>query len=200
MTIGILFIFLILTVLKQLHGKVQTNESWMLLVVLLICVSTKVVKNTVSGVGYAASDAGAVASTSLSLENFEYLWYILGYSLKCEGISLMNPPMFVLASLGGIIVAFDDDLTSRFCTACVLASSVPFIFGNKDLHARILYVLPVQVFSFIGLLMLISLVKSRGSSSEDRRKVIISNLLWISAMLVNMNFAIRCSLDLVALP
>jgi len=200
MTVGILFVFLLLTVLKQLHGKVQTKESWMLLIVLLICILTKVVKNAVSGAGYAASDAEAVASTSLSLENFEYLWHILGYSLKWEGISLMNPLMFVLASLGGVTIAFDDELTSRFCTACVLASAVPFIFGNKDLHARILYVLPVQVFSFIGLLMLISLIKSRGSSSEDRRKVIISNLLWISVMLVNMNFAIRCSLDLVALP
>ena len=199
-TLGILFVFLLITVLERHCAKANSPEPRMLAAVFLVCILTNVVKNVVLGVGLTAFTTEGVASTGLRLVNLQNLWHVLRYSLSTKmGITFMNPLLLFLASLGGIASAFDDRRISRLFTACALASSIPFVFGNWVVQTRIMYVLPLHILAFIGLLIMLNLVETLWGSFEFQINVNLSHLIFIFVVLVNLNFAFRCSLNLINL-
>ena len=76
----------------------------------------------------------------------------------------------------------------------IVASAIPFIFGTWVVHVRILYNLPIHLFAVVGLLFAVKLIESAVARTESRQ---IGRLLLALAVLVNLNYAIRCSSDLV---
>lgn len=198
MTIGILAVFLIVTFARSLKNKNGLSDVKMLFTFLVASAVAGVVRSIALGNSFAFTQAGQLSQAHLSLDFAGQFW-ILDRTLQIEmGISFMNPVLLLLAFVGGLVLAFDDRLVSRFLNACIVAATVPFIFGDWFIQPRILYDLPVQVLACVGLLVLLKLT---GSLVEKRREAaMIKGLLLVLVVLVNVNYALRCSFNLPYLP
>lgn len=197
MSIGILaFLFLIL-LLEWLINRKSYIGPLMLLVISVFGVSMNFARNWALNMRIGTVEAVGVARSGVSSANLLGLWQTLGVSLgSYMGIAFMNPVLFFFAAVGGLFVAFDGRLLSRFLTACLAATSLPFILGDKVVQTRIMYDLPIPVFAFLGLLVSLGFVEKLFKSDESRR---IRFLLILLIVLVEVNYAIYCSFYLTQL-
>jgi len=192
MSMGILSVFFLVLFLKWLVKHDNSFRPLMLLLILIVGFSLNTLRNLSLGVGLGTVDAAAVGESGVSLVNIKSLWQTLILSLGSEmGISFMNPILLFLAGLGGLAVALDNRLVSRFLMVCLIASSIPFIFGNQVVQTRILYDLPVHVFSIFGLVVLLNFVEQLVKDQKTKER--ISSLLVLLVIFVNLNYALRCS-------
>ena len=192
MTMGILGVFFLFLSLEWLRKKENLSRPLMLLVIMTVGVSLKILRNLSLGVEPGTFEAANVAESCVSLVNIQYLWGTLIYSLgSYKGISLMNPILYFLAGLGGLAVALDNRLASRYFTICLLTSSIPFIFGNHIVQSRIIYDLPLHIFSIFGLCVLLSFTDQLLKGEKNGEK--IGLLLVLLVFFVNLNYALRCS-------
>ena len=192
MSMGILSVFFLVLFLKWLVKHDNSFRPLMLLLILIVGFSLNTLRNLALGVGLGTVDAAAVGESGVSLVNIKSLWQTLILSLGSEmGISFMNPILLFLAGLGGLAVALDNRLVSRFLMVCLIASSIPFIFGNQVVQTRILYDLPVHVFSIFGLVVLLNFVEQLVKDQKTKER--ISSLLVLLVIFVNLNYALRCS-------
>ncbi len=195
MTIGIAAVFLVITFATSLVRKSGFLDAKMMLTFLVTSVAAGIARSIVLGNNFAFTHATELSQTHLSGAYVWEFWRILNRTLLSEmGIAFANPVMLLLACIGGLVLAFDDRLVSRFLSACALTATVPFIFGDWVIQTRILYDLPIQVFAFLGLFVLLKLT---GTLVGKRREaVVIKGLLLILVVLVNVNYALRCSFNL----
>lgn len=195
MTIGIAAVFLVITFARSLVRKSGFLEVKMLLAFLVANVVAGLSRNFALRSNFAFAEVTELSQVHLSGPFVWEFWRILNRTLLSEmGIAFANPVMLFLACVGGLVLAFDDRLVSRFLSACVVAVTVPFIFGDWVIQTRILYDLPIQVFAFLGLFFLLKLT---GTLVGKRREaVVIKCLLLVLVVLVNVNYALRCSFNL----
>ena len=192
MSMGILSVFFLVLFLEWLIKRDNSFRPLMLLVILIVGFSLNILRNLVLGVGLGTVEAVGVGESRISLANIGSLWQTLILSLGSEmGISFMNPILLFLAGVGGSAVALDNRLVSRFFTACIIASSIPFVFGNQVVQTRILYDLPVHIFSIFGLVVLLSLVEQLVKDQKVKER--IGSLFVLVVIFVNLNYALRCS-------
>jgi len=192
MSMGILSVFFLVLFLEWLVKHDNSFRPLMLLVILIVGVSLNILRNLALGIGLGTVEAAGVGESGVSLVNIKNLWQTLILSLGSQmGISFMNPILLFLAGLGGLAVALDNRLASRFLMVCLIVSSIPFIFGDQVVQTRILYDLPVHVFSIFGLVVLLSFVERL--VKDEKVKERISFLLVVLVIFVNFNYALRCS-------
>ena len=192
MSMGILSVFFLVVFLEWLVKHKNSCKPLMLFVIIIVGVSLNVLRNLALGVGPGTVEAIGVAKSSVSWVNVENLWQTLILSLgSYMGISFMNPISLFLAGLGGLAVAFDTRLVSRFFTVCLTTSSIPFILGNQVVQTRILYNLPVHVFSIFGLLVLLEFVKQLVKDEKNKERIEL--LLVLLVVFLDLNYALRCS-------
>jgi hypothetical protein len=192
MSIGILGVFFLVLFLERLIKHDNSLRPLMLLVILIVGISLNILRNLALGVGLSTVEAAGVGESRVSLANIRNLWQTLILSLGSEmGISFMNPIMLFLAGLGGLAVALDNRLISRFLMVCLIASSIPFILGDQVVQTRILYDLPVHLFSIFGLLVLLNFVEQLVKDQKTKER--IGSLLVLLVIFVNLNYALRCS-------
>jgi len=192
MSMGILSVFFLALFLEWLVKRGNSFRPLMLLLILIVGVSLNILRNLVLGVGFGTVEALGVGESRISLVNIRNLWQTLILSLEIEmGISFMNPVLLFLAFVGGLAVSFDNRLVSRFFTVCLIASSIPFIFGDQVVQTRILYDLPVHIFSIFGLAVLLGFVERLVKDQKVKER--ISSLLVLLVIFVNLNYAMRCS-------
>jgi len=195
MSIGIAAVFLAITFARSLVRKSGFLDAKMMLAFLVAGVAAGIARSIVSGNNLAFTHATELSEAHLSGAFVWEFWRILNRTLLSEmGISFTNPVMLFLACVGGLVLAFDDRLVSRFLSACTVAVTVPFVFADWVIQTRILYDLPIQVFAFLGLFLLLKLT---GALVGKRREaVVIKCLLLVLVVLVNVNYALRCSFNL----
>jgi hypothetical protein len=154
-------------------------------------VLARLVSSMILSVGLGSVGAAAISGESLSLLHFQNFWSILQNSLWRElGISFMNPLLFSLAVLGAVAVSFRNELAPRFLTAYVAAVAAPFVFGDSVVQTRLLYDLPVHLFSLLGLALILKLVEGLLKSRDAKKP---EWLLLALVILANLNYAFRCS-------
>ncbi len=195
MTIGIAAVFLAITFARSLASKSGFLDAKMLLTFLVASVATGIARSIALRNNFAFAQVTELSQAHLSGAFVWEFWRILNRTLLSEmGIAFANPVMLFLACVGGLVLAFDDRFVSRFLSACALAAIVPFILGDWVVQTRILYDLPIQVFACLGLVVLLKLA---GTLVGKRREaVIIKGLLLVLVVLVNVNYALRCSFNL----
>jgi len=192
MSMGILSVFFLVLFSKWLVKRDNSFRPLMLLMILIVGFSLSILRNLVLGVGLGTVEAVGVGEISVSLVNIGNLWQTLLFSLGSEmGISFMNPVLLFLACVGGLAVALDNRLVSRFLTVCIIASSIPFIFGDQTAQTRILYDLPIHVFSIFGLFVVLSFFERLVKDQKVKER--ISLLFVLLLIFVNLNYALRCS-------
>lgn len=191
MSMGILGLFFIVLFLEWLIKRKKCSRPLMLFALLVAGVSLNVVRNSVLNIGIGTVEAVGVAQSGVSLINLLSIWQTLGVSLgSFMGIAFVNPVLLFFAGVGGIAVALDSRLVSRFLTTSLVAASVPFILGDYIVQTRIMYDLPVHIFAFLGLLVSLGFVERLFKGEEAKR---ISFLLVLLIILVELNYAFRCS-------
>lgn len=198
MAVGILTLFFVVLLLEWLVKRENSFRPLMLLVVLIVGFSLNFLRNSVLGVALGTFEAAGVAESGISLLNIANLWQNLCFTLNVEmGISFMNPPLLFLACLGGLAVALNNKLASRFFTVSLATSSIPFVFGDKIVQTRILYNLPVHIYAIFGLLVLLNFVEKL--VKDDKAKQRITVMLILLVILTNLNYALHCSFHLTQL-
>jgi len=195
MTIGIAAVFVVITFARSLARKRGFLDAKMMLTFLVTSVVAGLSRNFALRSNFAFAEVTGLSQAHLSGPFVWEFWRILNRTLLSEmGIAFTNPVMLFLACVGGLVLAFDDRRVSRFLIACVVAVTVPFIFGDWVIQTRILYNLPIQVFASLGLFVLLKLT---GTLVGKRREAaVIKGLLLVLVVLVNVSYALRCSFNM----
>jgi len=194
MLIASLGLFSFLTLVKWLRNRSGGSESKMAVAALVMNVLAYVGKNLALSIGLASAGVSQVFEQNMSLSFIQDFWLILNSSVFAEmGISFLNPTLFFLALLGAFVLAFSDRPVSRFSIVFLATSVVPFVLGNLVVQTRILYNLPVHIFSFIGYTLLLELLEVF-LDPKDAKK--LGRLTLALIVLANLNYAFRCSFQL----
>lgn len=191
MSMGILGVFFFVLLVECFVKRENSFRPLMLLMILVVGMSLNAIRNFALGISVGTVEVASVAQSGVSLTNLLSVWQTLRVSLgSYMGISFMNPVLLFLASLGGLAMTLNTRLVSRFFTASLVASSIPFFLGDNLVQTRILYDLPVHVFAFLGLLVLLSLAQQFFGGEEAKR---IRFLLVLFVIFVCLNYVFRCS-------
>lgn len=191
MSMGIVGLFFLFILLEWLIKRKNSARPLMLFAILIAGVLLNFVRNWVLHIGIGTVEAASYVKEGVSLANLLNIWQTLKASLGVYmGIAFMNPILLFFAAMGGLAVALDKRLVSRFLTASLVASFIPFIFGDYVVQTRMMYDLPVHVFAFLGLLVLLSFVQRFFDGGEAKR---IGFLLVLLIVFVELNYAFRCS-------
>lgn len=195
MSFGILIMFFLIVLIRWLKERKGALEVKMVFALLAADLMVGLARSTVLGLGATSVEVMHVSTEPLSLFFVQSFWSTLNRSLTIEmGISFMNPFLLSLAILGGFGVAFNSQRISRFLLACVGLSVVPFVLGDAVVQTRILYDLPVHIFAFFGLMLVVKLLEKLFDGQEGKR---MGTMLIILAVLLDLNYALRCSFNLV---
>jgi hypothetical protein len=198
MSMGVLLLLFSLHFLKWIFKRRSgKNESLMLLAVLCFGALLNLARNAFLNVGLGKVEAVGVAQTSVSLGNLLNFWGILNESiLSFKGISFINPLLDLLAFIGNLAVFLNRSKKSEIFKALIIGSSLLFLLGDRVLQTRIMYNLPIQIFALIGLYTISSALESRFEEAEAEK---LKKLLTIYVILVNVNYALRCSFHLTTI-
>jgi len=105
----------------------------------------------------------------------------------------VNSPFLLLALFGAFIVLKDGSPLSRYLKSWLLASSLPFIFGDSTIKTRILYNLPLPILAAIGLYSLVMLLYN---FRESLRWEKVAFLFISFSTLLMLNYVFRCLFEL----
>lgn len=196
MFMGILAVFFLLTFAKWLKARRKESGTVKIASVALVAnISAGIARSLVFGFGSTSAELSEISQAHLSWIYLQSFWQTLTQTLGREmGSSFMNPLLFFLALFGGIAVALDDRLISRFLTSCVAATSLFFVFGDaRSVQSRILYNLPIHIFALVGFVLLARSARRLFSSRESKKLVLLLSV-WV--LLININYAFRGAFDL----
>jgi len=189
--IAVLAVFFSIDLVKWVRSRRENGEIRMIFVCLSVNVPARLVSSVILGVALGSVGTATISGESLSLFHFQNFWSILGHSLWRElGISFMNPLLFSLAVLGVVAISFENRLALRLLTAYIAAVAVPFVLGDTVVQTRLLYDLPVHLFSLLGLVLILKLVEGFLKSCDAKK---LEWLLVALVILANLNYALRCS-------
>jgi hypothetical protein len=194
MFLGIGAVFFLLVLFKWFKNRTGVFEAKVVFIALMVNIAAGIVRSLVLGAGVFASDVVVVTQSEISIPYIWTFWRVLGKTLGIDlGISPLNPLLYFLGFLGGVALCFDGRLVSRFFSACVVASAVPFVFGSWVVQIRILYNLPIHVFSLVGALLIFRTIETQLGQNNGRW---LAYSLFALVVLVNVNYALRCSFHL----
>ncbi len=192
--IGVLGLHALVLVFLGVRGK---NVWWEFKVVGAIIagnVAVDVVKNWLLGSVGVAREAVSVARSGLALEFLVQFWSNLSWTLQnTMGGFYMNPVVLFLALIGAFFVCLRGRPVHRYLALWLMLSSVFFMFGNRNVQWRILYVLPVAIFAAFGL----NYVRRLLGSLVSREAKILESLCILLVVLVNANYGFRCAHHLI---
>jgi len=191
---GVLLVYAFLLFVKMLRVSALFLEFRMVAVMIMINAALNVGKNLALGsVGF-APEAVNVAVGGLSLTNLFHFWEIsfetFNYGL---GGFFMNPVVLLLAFVGAFSIFWKCSPSNRYLLSWLVASSIPFVFGNATMQKRILYNFPFLIFAPLGLDFVVRLFERFLSGRYVR---VLSFLFVAVVVLINLNYAFRCVFEL----
>ena len=196
MSIGVLAVYLLLTMIH--HRKNLTAirfESRLLIILILINVAVCVTRNYILGLSAGNFEALRLVQNTVSVGALESFGHDLLYTLFHTMYGLfVNPMALLLAVFGSFIMVSDDTPVNRYLTAWLLGSCIFFVLGSGwVIKSRILVNLPLPVLEAVGLVGITYMVKK--IFEPDKASVI--NLLVISfILLAGLNYAFRGAFEM----
>jgi hypothetical protein len=186
--LGVLFLLMFFKWLTKKEGKIRPI---MLSTVLIIGFGLNFLRNYIFTIGPSSVEVVGVASERIMLTNLFNFWETFNISIETVlGITLSNPLIFFLATIGGLFLVFNNKLISRFLTVCTFASSIPLILGDQIIQTRIIYNLPIHITAAFGLFIILN---SSKKLNENKVKIFYK-LLILVVILFNINYVFRCLL------
>jgi len=193
MAIGVLFIYLLFTIISKRKKRSESKfEIRILIILILVNVLVCIVRNYT--LGWAAGDFETLktAQKIVSTSALGFFWEDLLYTfLHTMYGFFVNPMALLLAVLGGLIIAFDDKPVNRYLTSWLVASSIFFVLGSGSMiKSRILLNVPLPVFESLGLIGITRVIQR---VFEHNKASLIKILMILFVLLVSLNYAFRCA-------
>jgi hypothetical protein len=192
MTLGILFVYLLFTLLKTRFGGDSRFEIQGLLMIILVNIMVGELRNI--ALGWSAGNFGTVqvAQSTVSIGSITSLWTNTLYTFfhTMYGF-LVNPMALSLAILGGLVAVHSDRPLNRYLTSWLVCSSIFFVLSSGwVLQSRILFNIPLPVFETLGLIALSNAIRKY---SDPDKSSSITTLIILFVLLVTLNYAFRCA-------
>ncbi len=197
MLMVVLFTYLILLFIRCLHkGRSPSDLKIIMMIMCIIGISLVVdfLRNIALGSFGLATETLKISYGNFSLSFAARCWDVTVSTLKYEMAGFYgNPIAFFLALMGSFITVLGDIPLNLYLTSWLIASSFPFVFGNRIMQPRILYNLPINVFEAFAVIYIIKFAKQTQGNSSSR---ILCLLLIAIMILMNINYGFRCMFTL----
>jgi len=194
-----LLLYLLWMMLRRYRRGVQLHRWSMLAIAVVLAANlfADLVKSqvllSVSGV---AVESG-IAAGNLSLDNFLGFWENLLFAFRYYvGGYFTQPLALFLALMGTYVLVRREDPGSRILIAWLSVVALPLFFGSFMVQSRILYDLPLDVLSAIGLYSILGVLHGKGG--RENRVLTYLFLAWV--LLVYFNYGFRCMRNLLPSP
>ena len=190
-TIGILVVYLLLTILKR-QARTNSFEIRLLIAIISINIVAGILRNYALGWsagGFETLRQAQVALKPTSLASFRddtlftFLHTMYGF--------FINPLAILLVFIGALIIVHDDSPLNRYLTSWLISSSIFFVLTPSwEIKSRILFNIPLPIFEAIGLIGLTSLIQKHLKSDKTP---LINRLTASLVLLITLNYAFRCA-------
>jgi len=192
MTLGILFVYLLLTLFRARFGGDSRFEIQGLLVIILVNIIVGALRNIALGWSVGNFETLQVAQSTVSIGSLTSFWTNTLYTFfQAMYGFFVNPMALSLAVLGGFVAVHSDRPLNRYLMSWLVCSSIFFVLGSASvIQSSILFNIPLPVFESFGLIAASSVV--RRYSHPDKSSS-IGTLIILSALLVSLNYALRCA-------
>ena len=168
--------------LKALGAIIATNFSIDLVKNILLSATIGVAKETTQ-----------LGLRKLAWQNIIRYWSTVDLPFRSWSGSYNNPTLLFLALLGSIILLCRKKGYDTYLLYFLVAASFPFLLGTKNVQIRIMYNLPLQILAVLGLLSINKMIRKHIEPSEGK---ILAATLILLVILINVNYALRCTIHL----
>lgn len=191
MTMGILLVYLFLTLLMRKTGN-YSLEIRLLVLILLVNVLVGGLRNYALGWPVGEIETLKVAQNTVSVNSSGSFWNDALYTFFHTMYGFfVNPLALLLAFLGGCIIVLDDKPVNRYLTSWLIASSIFFVLTlGWGIKSRILFNVPLPIFETFGLIYVNNTIQKFFGA---RRGSIVKVLATLFILLVSLNYAFRCA-------
>jgi hypothetical protein len=196
MSIGVLFLYLLFTAIKQ-RKDLPANRFELLSIATLIMVNVCVffARNAVLGVSLTNFETITVMQETVSgsavatfASDLSYVFFNTHYGF------FVNPLLLVLSVLGTVVIVLGEKPENRYLTAWLMGSSIFFVLtAGWTVKSRILLCLPFPFFAAVGLVALTKLVDRL---FDQNKTLYIKKLTVALVILMCLNYAFRCAFEM----
>jgi len=191
MTIGILAVYLLLTILKR-QTRTNSFEIKLLIAIISINIVAGILRNYALGWSAGGFETLRQAQVALKPTSLASFWddTLLTFLHTMYGF-FINPLTILLAFIGALIIVHDDSPLNRYLTSWLISSSIFFVLTPSwEIKSRILFNIPLPIFEAIGLIGLTSLIQKHLKSDKTP---LINRLTASLILLITLNYAFRCA-------
>ena len=195
MLMGVVACYAALQVVRNLRWKSVLFSSDLKLsgIILVVNGAANALRNYALSLG-SKIETIQIAQQSLSIENLVLFQSTIENTFFSFKFRTFLNPFMILLGLIGALTTFSEDRADIYVGSWLLASAVPFMFGNSVVQARILYNLPIVVFAAYGLSFLLNSINKKWMSS--RRSRVLCFLLVLLPILASLNYTLGLLFDL----
>lgn len=191
MTIGILGVYLLLTLLKR-QTRTNSFEIKFLIAIISINILAGILRNYALGWSAGQFETLRQAQTALEPTSLASFWNdtLFTFLHTMYGF-FINPLAILLAFLGALIIVHDDSPLNRYLISWLISSSIFFVLTPSwEIKSRILFNIPLPIFEAIGLIGLTRLIQKHLKSDKTP---LINRLVASLILLITLNYAFRCA-------
>ena len=196
MLMGVLGVFTIFLGVEWLRGRRSLFAFRVLGATIAMNLSADLIKNALlSATLGVATETTQLGLQSLAWQNIARYWSTVQLAFTSWSGLYNNPPLLLLALLGTLALLCDARTRRHaYLLSFLVAASLPFVLGGESLQIRILYNLPLQVLALYGLIAVSQLIQRHVEPPEGR---VLVTVLILLVILMNINYALRCTVRMV---
>jgi len=189
-----LAVFTIILGVKWLGGSGSLFNFKALGAIIATNLSADFIRNALTSATIAvAKETTQLGLQKLAWQNLTGYWSTVHLAFRSWNGSYNNPTLLFLALLGTLVLLRRKRRHYAYLLSFLVAAAFPFILGDHKIHIRIMYNLPLHILAVCGLIFISKLIK-RHMEPSDRR--ILAATLVLLVILINVNYALRCTVHL----
>lgn len=163
-------------------------------VIIVVNIGVDILKDRGLNVGSGIAAESDVAASKLGLGNFLRFWPNILFSFRYYmGGYFTNPLSWVLATIGVYLLMRVDRPYTRIVLSWLTVTALPIVFGNFVAQSRLLYILPLDFLSALGLCSVWEFIEGSG----NRERKVLAYLFALFVLLVYLNYGFRSAANLV---
>ena len=194
MLMAVLVVFIIIFGVEWLRDSGSPFNFKALGAIIATNFSIDLVKNVLlSATIGVAKETTRLGLQKLAWQNLTGYWSTIHLAFRSWNGSYNNPTVLFLALLGTLVLLRRKRRHYAYLLSFLVAAAFPFILGDHKIHIRIMYNLPLHILAVCGLIFISKLIK-RHMEPSDRR--ILAATLVLLVILINVNYALRCTVHL----
>jgi len=194
MLMAVLVVFTVILGVKWFQGRGSLFDLKALGATIATNLSADLIKNVLlSATIGVATETTQLKLPSLAWANIAQYWPTVHSSFQRWSSSYNNPTLLVLALLGSLSFLCKEKKYYAYLLSFLAVASFPFVLGDINVQIRIIYNLPLQIVALLGLVSISKLIRMHTEPPERR---IFTATLILLVILINVNYALRCTVYL----